>query len=446
MAYEPRFQQRASQPRHSVRPNAAPHARPSAENNADRPGRQRSTSHINVTTSRQRSGAHATHSAQRPRRRQTLTQNPRSQQRRSQYVHNQQTRRNQPRKQPTRLPFVPLAIALVLVVALAAFLVSTCSKQESSAPESTTNSTSTSGASTEARASYFATIQGNPEAIHQAANSIPAGNTVQSFCLSSQAAPVALTAQQLQEIENALNNYYGSVGFAVINLDSGRGICRNADEALFGASSYKAAYAAYLCSQLVEENTLSLDTSVPDGATYWNPVSPNEWANPYCVGGLIQNAVILSDNDAYESLRAYDYLGHSAWLHSMGLEDLLYCERSWYPNYSAAQGFNLWANIYSYLQGGTQTAQWLKAQLGNTEVSFLRSGLGNQATAVWDKAGWDDDIANGYTAMTDCGIVEANGHAYLVVLLTTMAGVEENFPYAYDLVKHAIGPCIQALS
>lgn len=49
------------------------------------------------------------------------------------------------------------------------------------------------------------------------------------------------------------------MGVVFYDLSSGRGLTYNADVEVYGASSYKALYALYICEMLVESGQVSLD-------------------------------------------------------------------------------------------------------------------------------------------------------------------------------------------
>ena len=49
------------------------------------------------------------------------------------------------------------------------------------------------------------------------------------------------------------------MGVVFYDLSSGKGVTYNADVEVYGASSYKALYALYICESLVETGQVSLD-------------------------------------------------------------------------------------------------------------------------------------------------------------------------------------------
>ena len=75
----------------------------------------------------------------------------------------------------------------------------------------------------------------------------------------------------------------------------------------------------------------------------------------------------------------------------------------------------IWHDIHTYLQTGTETAQWFGERLANTNCSFIRDGVAETGAATWNKGGW---IASGLNSTTDAGIIELGGHVYLMAIAT----------------------------
>lgn len=81
------------------------------------------------------------------------------------------------------------------------------------------------------------------------------------------------------------------MGVVFYDLSSGRGVTYNADVEVYGASSYKALYALYICETLVESDQVSLDWPLATYGGYnmgWQTVRD-----------LIEAAVVYSDNDSF---------------------------------------------------------------------------------------------------------------------------------------------------
>lgn len=102
-------------------------------------------------------------------------------------------------------------------------------------------------------------------------NDIPSGDTVQTFSLVDDQIP-ALEDESLAALQDALSQAQelGDVGVVFYDLTSGKGVTYDADAEVYGASSYKALYALYICESLVERaRSHSMIPLAPMVATTW---------------------------------------------------------------------------------------------------------------------------------------------------------------------------------
>lgn len=135
-------------------------------------------------------------------------------------------------------------------------------------------------------------------------NDIPSGDTVQAFSLVDNKTPT-LEDESLALLQDALSRAQelGDVGVVFYDLSSGKGVTYNPDVEVYGASSYKALYALYICEFLVETGQVSLDDSLGTYGGYnmgWQTVRD-----------LIEAAIVNSDNDSFIALRAtFDRVGY----------------------------------------------------------------------------------------------------------------------------------------
>ena len=116
-----------------------------------------------------------------------------------------------------------------------------------------------------------------------------------------------LSEEQQESLAAATQNIEGggyTVGFTLINLNTGKGIAYNLDSRVYGASSFKGPYAAFLCQHLGDN-----DASYPSGSEAAGPgVSSSIYS-------LMQPMILYSDNSAFSSLRnTYDSAGFAEWL------------------------------------------------------------------------------------------------------------------------------------
>ena len=373
-----------------------------------------------------------------------------------------------------RLPFL-----LVAGLALAVFLCTQGSGYPSDT--SSTNDYGTSGSVAFAvedtplqeegtsQQAFYQTLGMDSQEIAATFSLLPASSSVTAFSLLDNGTELDLSEEQRESIESALNDLNASAAFTIVDAQSGKGIQYNANEHLYAASSAKAWFSLFL-TQLADEGTISLEDAVNCWATDY-PVSQSRWDGAYCVGSLIENTLLYSDNAAYSALRdAYEGMGYAQWLADLGIDPVVTADASWYPFLSPAASVQMWTNIYTYVNSSAEDAAWFKQLLENAQVSFLRDALANRNVSadgalvsagteetpaegsvqgsassssasapvtVYNKAGWDSASEYaGYqsylNAMCDSGVIEAGGHTYIVSVL---ANIEEDNANAIKLER-----------
>ena len=160
-----------------------------------------------------------------------------------------------------------------------------------------------------------------------------------------------------------------SVGCFFLNLSTGQGVAYNLDTRIYGASSFKGIYAAYLSEHLADEEAGLSSSAV----------------------SLMDASVRYSDNNAFSNLRnRYDGAGFASWIESCGVNSDIVHDTH-FPRYSARESALLWFHIYNYLQSGTSAAQHLREIYTQTNVSFIRDGVGEVITS--EAAGLTTDVA-----------------------------------------------------
>lgn len=221
-----------------------------------------------------------------------------------------------------------------------------------------------------------------------------------------------LSEEQQESLAAATQNIKGggyTVGFTLINLNTGKGIAYNLDSRVYGASSFKGPYAAYLCQHLGDN-----DTSYPSGSeAAGSGVSSSIYS-------LMQPMILYSDNSAFSSLRnTYDSAGFAEWLNSCGVDSEIMHDTH-FPRYSARESALLWLHTYQYLKTNTPTAQNLTSLYEQTNVSFIRSGVSDdeEVEAVLNKAGWCSGRER-FTGLCDAGLIKCtDGTTYLMSTMT----------------------------
>ncbi len=244
-------------------------------------------------------------------------------------------------------------------------------------------------------------------------NYIPSGDTVQTFSLVDDQI-LALEDESLAALQNALDQAQelGDVGVVFYDLSSGKGVTYNADVEVYGASSYKALYALYICESLVETGQVSLDDSLGTYGGYnmgWQTVHD-----------LIEAAVVNSDNDSFIALRAaFDHAGYEDWIVSLDIDyDTALDPMSDFPTYCPRTSAKLWCEMSEYLSHDTETSQWLSGLLASTARSFIRDGIADDQALVRNKAGWISE--DGCYSTCDAGLIDVDGDTYIMSIMTSM--------------------------
>ena len=166
-----------------------------------------------------------------------------------------------------------------------------------------------------------------------------------------------LSEEQQESLAAATQNIEDggyTVGFTLINLNTGKGIAYNLDSRVYGASSFKGPYCAYVVNK---EFPNDIERASSSRLTQ------------------VENTIVWSDNSSYGKLRrTYGNDGMEAWLAEAGVDTALVND-TYFPTYTARQSALMWLKIYEYLTtADTSAAQWLSDTFSKTEVSFLRNG------------------------------------------------------------------------
>ena len=311
---------------------------------------------------------------------------------------------------------IAAAIALCVVVGIGAVVASSSRPAPNGIPLSSgfvsyaanAVATTTDAAADEAAAGLVAQRL-TPDALNSVDSFATAPGT---FSLIEGEDATPLSEEQQESLAAATQNIEGggyTVGFTLINLNTGKGIAYNLDSRVYGASSFKGPYAAYLCQHLGDN-----DASYPSGSeAAGSGVSSSIYS-------LVQPMILYSDNSAFSSLRnTYDSAGFAEWLNSCGVDSEIMHDTH-FPRYSARESALLWLHTYQYLKTNTPTAQNLASLYEQTNVSFIRSGVSEdeEVEAVLNKAGWCSGRER-FTGLCDAGLIKCtDGTTYLMSTMT----------------------------
>lgn len=311
---------------------------------------------------------------------------------------------------------IAAAIALCVVVGISAAVASSSRPTPNGIPLSSgfvsyaanAVATTTDAAADEAAAGLVAQRL-TPDALNSIDSFATAPGT---FSLMEGEDAASLSEEQQESLAAATQNIESggyTVGFTLINLNTGKGIAYNLDSRVYGASSFKGPYAAYLCQHLGDN-----DASYPSGSeAAGSGVSSSIYS-------LMQPMILYSDNSAFSSLRnTYDSAGFAEWLNSCGVDSEIMHDTH-FPRYSARESALLWLHTYQYLKTNTPTAQNLASLYEQTNVSFIRSGVSEdeEVEAVLNKAGWCAGRER-FTGLCDAGLIKCtDGTTYLMSTMT----------------------------
>ncbi len=202
-----------------------------------------------------------------------------------------------------------------------------------------------------------------------------------------------LTASQRQKVNQAIIRVLSKrakVGFVVMNLKSGKTLAYNAGMGTFGASTIKGPYITAVCR-----------------------ANPANWK---ASSGLMTQAIVVSNNQAYAALR-HRY-GGAAMKSLFELSRLGYKNpNQHYPNSNPRELAKLWCGTYSYLKQNQEMAKTLRGVFAKTGHSPINRTI---SETTFSKPGWMD-IRPPYQ-YHDAGIVMSADGPYVIAVMTTLDG------------------------
>lgn len=210
-------------------------------------------------------------------------------------------------------------------------------------------------------------------------------------------------AKKVQSIVNRFHQDGSHVGFIVLDLNTGNFFSLNPDSVFYSASAIKGPYVAALnkfSPEIVDEYTES----------------------------MMENVIQWSSNEDYENLH---YLYGNDPMYDMtaytDVSDSIIDEYNWYPYLTAKELTKLWLGTYIYFFEDTnERSFWCRNLFTDSTESFIHSALSEKYT-VYTKPGWYSDWED--IARNDAGIVMADGHDYILTVLSdafdSYEGLEE---------------------
>lgn len=282
--------------------------------------------------------------------------------------------------------------------------------------------------------------------------------------------------------------------FLIMDIQTGRGFARNIDKKLYGASSFKGPYCAFLLKQYVDNGEMNINDAFASG--YMTENLGYARAGTDSLKNLIEETIVNSSNDAFASLRVnFSDATLASWLTSVDVEERVAYD-TWFPFNTVRNMAKLWMEAYYYLQTDSEAANALREFMGSTTKSFMREALtgvriidenelieqagtteavdaGDDQTddssaliesttlratgslgqnlsyavdhsidvitssdiTVLDKSGWNIDNDQNYDALVDCGIVSCNGRDYLLCVMCDAGYTDSNVAMFEKLIS-----------
>lgn len=187
-----------------------------------------------------------------------------------------------------------------------------------------------------------------------------------------------------------------SVGFVMMDLETGSGVSYNIDQQFYSASTIKGPYVAAL--------------------NKYYPWALDSWSS------IMYNAISVSSNEAYAALR--NYYG------SDPLKTLIDETHAWgfdcsphYVNYSVRDLAKLWTGMADYFMSDEANAWWCRDVYGSNSAITSRPTLSGKGP-VYAKSGWvDGDI----TVHNEGCLVMNNGRPYLMVIMANQSHYDSSY-------------------
>lgn len=257
-----------------------------------------------------------------------------------------------------------------------------------------------------------------------------------TFSLSPDAPVPVLSGNSIADIDDALSQLDGyPVGFFFMDMQTGTGCAYNIDENIYGASSFKAPFAAYVLSHIYDVDGLSSEQL-----------------------SQVISSVEVSDNDAFVSLS--DAYRHSddfdAWLDDLSIDNDEMFSLGDFATYSVRDAAKLWDFMYDYMDSGAEGAAILSDATASTNVSFIRDGVESaadseliewetddgalvmaevvEAVAIHNKAGWLPEEGT-FASTSDNAIISIGDRDYMMCILTAAPAYETYQNAVADLAR-----------
>ena len=212
--------------------------------------------------------------------------------------------------------------------------------------------------------------------------------------ISNKARGYKVNKKKWKELRAAVRACNFSLGFVMIDCNTGMAVSYNPGESFFGASTIKGLYTTYLFESELEKGRLSKNR----------------------ISSLVQQTIVWSNNDTYRSLR-WGYGSQSRfskWLHQVGVGSL-----GLWPSYSPRTLAKAWINMLAYSNSKGKHVGYWKRTFDHSHMSSIHDALGKYRT-TYTKPGWMTGGGPYGYKLNDGGVVnDRHGRQYVLAILTS---------------------------
>ena len=240
-----------------------------------------------------------------------------------------------------------------------------------------------------------------------------------------------LSSDEISDVEGAIAAYHDAgyeVGFVMYDLTTHEGVGYNADQWFFSASTVKAPFVAFASQDMVDGGRASLDEEVVEDVILdGTGIMSSDDIDRYDLQTVMANTIVHSDNTGYGLLRErFDQNDFQAWCAAADVDAAAW-QGEWYPYYTPRDLAKMWLNVGAYVAEGQGNAPWLADVLQQTELSFLRTALG-EGRRVLSKPGYEIDTPwYDMGALNDAGLVVTDTDVYVIAIMSDADYDDEYF-------------------
>lgn len=207
----------------------------------------------------------------------------------------------------------------------------------------------------------------------------------------------------LDEATEAFADAGSSVGYFVQTVTGTPILSYNADKKFYSASSIKGPYVLSVFSSGVDDVSNSTKT-------------------------LVEEAIIQSSNEAYYAVKdEYGVSAINSWLAESNASEAIGRSAYSFLDITPRELAALWQHAWEYVNTPSDTQEWLQTTFSDPKNSVIAELPDAQ---TWSKPGWIMD--DSYSCTVDAGIVERDGCAYIVSVMTDKG---YDFSLVDDMVK-----------